>query len=116
MVEQDYATLKLLSFLCELENDPRTGWHNRSVSLIFSKADQCENCFDDPHEFARRHTPGLWQFCQQRFRNHAFFASGVAGACAYRHVSREGTRCLPLRIEPRGVIEPFEWLTEKIKI
>jgi hypothetical protein len=115
VVEQDYATLKLLSFLCELDTDPKSGWHNRGFALIFSKADQCENCFDDPAEFARRHTPGLFQFCEKRLKRHAFFATGVAGACAYRHLPREGRRCLPLRVEPRGVVEPFEWLMESIK-
>lgn len=114
-VDQDYATLKLLSYLTEMDSDPKSGWPSRPVSLIFSKADQCEHCFDDAAEFAKRHTPGLWQFCQQRFRQHGFFATGVAGACAYRSVPREGRRCLPLRIEPRGVVEPFEWLVDRVK-
>jgi hypothetical protein len=27
-----------------------------------------------------------------------------------------GTASVPLRIEPRGIIEPFEWLLNQIKV
>jgi hypothetical protein len=113
-LDEDYFAMKLLSHLSELGNDPKTPWGNRPVALIFSKADQCEMCFEDPTGYAQRHAPGLWRVCQQRFRRHRFFAAGVAGACAVRHVRGEGQQSIPLRIEPRGIIEPFEWLAENL--
>ncbi len=114
-LDQDFFTMKLLSYLIELDNDPKHGWGQRPVALVFSKADQCEECFADPTAYAKSHTTGLWQHCQERFRDHAFFASGVAGACAFRAVKRDGHVRVPLRIEPRGIIEPFEWLVSRLK-
>ncbi|MDZ4821386.1 MAG: hypothetical protein SGJ20_20685 [Planctomycetota bacterium] len=108
--EQDYFSMKLLSYLSELDDDPKRGWKHRPVALIFTKADQVERCFDDPAAYAKQHAAGLWQHCRKRFRNHQFFASGVAGACSTRFVRGRGQITSPLRIEPRGIIEPFEWL------
>ncbi len=111
--DQDFFTMKMLSYLGELDDDPKTGWPTRPISLIFTKADRCETCFDDAAEFARKHSPGLWQHCQQRFKRSHFFASGVAGACAFQ-MELGGTRHVPLRVEPRGIVEPFRWLVEQI--
>lgn len=113
--DQDYFTMKLLTYLSELDDHPKTGWSQRPVALIFSKADQWEEPFIDPTGFAQGHTAGLWQLCQDRFRLHRFFASGVAGACAMRHVRGEGHQRVPLRVEPRGIIEPFEWLVDHLR-
>ena len=108
--EQDYFTMKLLSYLRELNDDPKRGWARRPVALVLTKADQCDGCQDDPEAFARAHAAGLWQQCRDRFRTYGFFAAGVAGACAFRENRFEGRRQVPLRIEPHGIIEPFEWL------
>ncbi len=113
-LDEDYFAMKLLSHLSELGEEKNSSWGSRPMALIFSKADQCEMCFEDPAGYAKRHAPGLWRVCQQRYRKHRFFASGVAGACVTRHVQGEGTKSVPLRIEPRGIIEPFEWLVENV--
>jgi hypothetical protein len=114
--DQDFFSMKLLSYLSELSDDPRRGWRHRPVALILSKGDQCERCFDDPAEFARQHASGLWQHANERFRNHRFFASGVAGTCLNHFVPGRGRMISPLRIEPRGVVEPFEWLVQQMKV
>ncbi len=111
--DQDFFTMKILSYLSEMDDDPKTAWPSRPISLIYTKADQCEACFDDPTEFARKHSPGLWQHCQQRFTRSRFFASGVAGACGFQ-MELGGVRQVPLRVEPRGVVEPFAWLVGEI--
>jgi hypothetical protein len=114
-LEEDYFTMKLLGHLAELNTESKHHWSNRPVALIFSKADQCETCFDDPAGYAERHAPGLWRICRQRFPKHRFFAAGVAGSCASRTL-RDGTRHnSPLRVEPRGIVEPFEWLAEMLE-
>ena len=59
VLEQDYFTMKLLTYLSELDDNPRTGWPRRPVALIFTKADQCKEAFDDPRRFAQTHTVGL---------------------------------------------------------
>jgi hypothetical protein len=111
--EQDFFTMKLLNYLMELDSDPKHGWPTRPVAFVFSKADQCEECFTDPAGFARTHTPGLWRHCQERFRRHKFFAAGVAGATAWRD-TRDGRQRVPLRVEPRGIVESFQWLVQEI--
>jgi hypothetical protein len=110
----DYFTLKLLTYLSELNNDEKTSWQNRPVALVFSKADQCEECFDDPQAYAQRHAAGVWQFCREKFRRFKFFAAGVAGATTMRAVPGVGRVRAPLRIEPRGIIEPFTWIVEQV--
>lgn len=110
----DYFAMKIVSYLCELASHRRTGWPNRPVAVIFTKSDQCSRTsFDDPADFARRLAPGLYRTCQERLRKHTFFATGVAGCCAYRN-TMSGKLMVPLRIEPRGVVEPFEWLVGQI--
>jgi hypothetical protein len=111
--DEDFHTMKLISYLCELQAEKKTGWPTRPVSLVFTKADQCEHCFDDPAAFARRHTPGLFQQCRERLHRHQFFAVGVAGACGYRN-ELHGRVHVPLRVEPRGVVEPFAWVLEEL--
>ena len=112
--DQDYFTLKLLSYFSELDDNPKTGWRNRPLAIIFSKADEADECFDDPELFAQRHAPRLWEHCRRLFRGYRFFAAGLAGVCAERNVRGEIKR-VPLRVEPRGIIEPFEWLLSQIK-
>jgi Double-GTPase 2 len=113
-LDQDYFAMKLLSYLTELDNHPKHGWTTRPVAVLFSKADEWEECFDNPAGFAAAHAPGVWQHAQERFRNVKFFATGVAGGCAYR-VTREGRIRVPLRVEPRGILDPFEWLMSQLK-
>lgn len=112
--DQDYFAMKLLSYLLQLNGHSKTGWPNRPIGLVLTKADQCEEMFLDPQAFARRHAAGLWTQCQQQFRRFRFFAASVAGGCAHRP-SQHGPVRVPLRIEPRGVIEPFEWLLSQVK-
>jgi Double-GTPase 2 len=111
--DEDFQTMKLISYLCELAGDRQTGWPARPVALVFTKADQCEQCFENPAAFARRHTPGLVQQCRERLKRHQFFAVGVAGAIGIRNDS-EGRVYIPLRIEPRGIVDPFRWMLEQL--
>ena len=112
--DEDFHIMKLISYLCELPSDQETGWKNRPVALVFTKADQCEHCFDDPAAFGKRHTPGLVQQCRERLRRHHFFAVGVAGAVGTR-LQPHGRVHVPLRVEPRGIVEPFKWLLEELE-
>ena len=112
--EQDYFTMKLLSYLNELTENNRQTWARRPVAVVLTKADQSEECRAGPASFAERHAVGLWQYCRERFECHRFFAASVAGACAYRDTFADGRVQVPLRIEPHGLIEPFEWLLDNL--
>jgi hypothetical protein len=113
--DQDFFIMKLLSYLSEMDTDQRTGWKRRPVALVLTKSDCCEDCWADPEQYVKSHANGLWQHCRERFDYHHFFASGVVGNCITLDTLTEGRLYIPLRIEPRGVTEPFEWLMEKLK-
>jgi len=112
--DEDYFTMKLVSYLGELDEDRKHGWSEKPVALIFTKADQCDACVADPTAYAKAHATGLWQQCQERFKQYKFFAAGVAGACVFRETRRDGRVQIPLRIEPHGIVEPFQWVLEKL--
>jgi len=119
--DQDYFTMKLISYLGELDSEGKPGakpgkstWFKKPVAMIFTKADQCPPCAMEPAAFAQAHATGLWQQCQKRFHRYQFFASSVTGACAYRE-TRDGRSQVPLRIEPHGILEPFQWIAENLR-
>ena len=112
--EQDYFTMKLATYLSELSDGTNADWSQQPVALIFSKTDQCDECREDPAAYAEAHATGLWQCCRERFANHKFFACGIAGACAWRESMTEGRVQVPLRVEPHGIVEPFEWMLDQL--
>lgn len=109
--------MKILSFLREVEC-ARTRRNLRRAALplaiVFTKADQCEACFDSPESFAHMHATGMLRHLQERFNNYRMFAAGVAGACAFRELVGEGRRRIPLRVEPRGIVEPLQWMLTQL--
>ena len=111
---QDYMAMKVISHLAELDRDRRRGWR-RPVAIVFTKADQCEPATADPDRFAETHAVGLWRQCRDRLSLYKYFAVGIAGACAWRATHHGGRARVPLRIEPHGVIEPFQWLQEQVQ-
>ncbi len=112
--EQEYLAMKLASYLAELSDDPQPGWSRRPVAVVLTKADQCSECVADPAGFAQAHASRLWRLCRERFHVFRLFAAGVAGACAWRETRADGRLRVPLRIEPFGIVEPFQWLLEKL--
>lgn len=113
-LDQDYFAMKLLTFLSELDDDPKSGWSKRPVGLVFTKADHCQELQENPAGFAQAHTPGLWQQARERFTRHKFFATGVAGGEAFRQIRGEGRVRIPLRIEPHGIVAPFDWMVKSL--
>lgn len=113
--DQDYFAMKLLSYLIELDGQGREGWQQRPLSIVFTKADQSEDVFSSPAMFAKRHAPGVYKQCQERFKKHQFFAAGVVGAFGWRDSLLSGRELIPLRIEPHGIVEPFEYLMENMR-
>jgi hypothetical protein len=111
--DPDFFAMKAVSYLCELDGRSRQGWPQRPFAFVFTKADTCEWCFSDPAGFAARYAPGLAKQAAERLRRYAFFGTCVAGGVAHQCTSR-GRRSFPLRVEPQGVTEPFEWLLRQM--
>jgi hypothetical protein len=115
---QDFLTLKLLSLIGELRDERarsrrRRGPERRPLALVLTKADKCDGLFENPQEFAEAHAGAVWSDCRARFPRHEVFACSVTGATAFR--DNYGRRQqVPLRIEPRGIVEPFGWLMTEL--
>jgi hypothetical protein len=115
---QDFVALKLLSLIGDLRNEQShlrrsRGPERRPLALVLTKADKCDGLYDSPREFAEGHAASLWNDCRERFPRNEVFACSVAGATAYRE-SYGRRHQVPLRIEPRGIIEPFGWLMSEL--
>ena len=80
-----------------------------AVALVLMKADQCPECWQDPREFARRRMPALWAE-SKRLDQFEVFAASAVGAVGKMLTPSGRIQELPLRIEPRGIIEPFRWV------
>ena len=106
---QELFAMQLVTYLDTLRSTKRRKV-DVPVALVFTKADLCEEPIRDPAAFARSNAPALWRLCEARLKNYRFFSAGVAGSCA-RLVDRDGRESLvPLRVEPRGIVEPFAWM------
>jgi len=109
----DFFGMKVISHLHELATRRKTSWKYRPVAVVFTKADCCPHCLEDPRSYAEIHTPGLFRHCQQRLRKHAFFAASIAGGSVDIAVDGDVVP-VALRIEPRGISQPLEWLLSNL--
>ena len=112
---QELFAMQLVSYLDSLRPPKRKGKVEVPVAIVFTKADLYEGLIHDPDAFARSNAPALWRLCDSRLKHYKFYSSGVAGSTG-RLVDRDGTETLvPLRVEPRGIIEPFAWLLTQLQ-
>jgi hypothetical protein len=111
---QEIFAMQLVAYLDTLLGSRRRKV-DMPVALVFTKTDLCDEMIGDPDAFARAHASALWRMCAARLRHFRFFQSSVAGSCGCL-VHRDGSESLiPLRIEPRGIVEPFAWLSERLR-
>ena len=107
---QELFAMQLVSYLSSFRSTKRRHKVELPVAFVFTKTDLCEEPIQDAAAFARANAPGLWRLCEARLERFQFFASSVAGSVA-ELVDGDGQASLvPLRVEPRGIIEPFSWL------
>ncbi len=112
---QELFAMQLVSYLGSLRPAKSRQKIDVPVAVVFTKADLCDESVGDPERLARANAPGLWKLCEARLQNCRFFSSGVAGSTA-RLVDGDGPESLvPLRVEPRGIIEPFSWLMTRVR-
>jgi len=115
---EDLFAMKLASYIAELHglsSDRLRGCApagGPAVAIIFTKCDQCPEASDDAALFAANNTPRLFEFCKRTFAHHAFFAASVAGSSGTVCDDQGHQRRVPFHIEPRGILEPLQWLIE----
>jgi hypothetical protein len=85
------------------------------VAIVFTKADLFEEWLDDPDGFARSNASGLFAQCQSRLERFASYCSGVAGSSANLIKESGQESLIPLRGEPRGIVEPFSWMLNQLR-
>ena len=80
------------------------------VAIVLTKADEHDHVYEDPRSFAQHQMPSLWDLIQSLESEVELFPVSAVAKTAVRRNS-SGTPCMvPLRIEPRNIIEPFRWL------
>jgi hypothetical protein len=112
---QELFAMQLISYLDSLRQSRRGRKVTLPVALVFTKADLCEDAIQDPELFARANVPGLARICESRLKNFRFYCSAVAGSTAKLVDAYGGETLVPLRIEPRGIVEPFAWLMDQVR-
>jgi hypothetical protein len=111
---QELFAMQLISYLDALRPARNRRPIAVPVALVFTKADLCEEPIRDSDAFARANAPGLWNLCKSRLEHHRFYAAGVAGSTG-KLIDVTGQETLvPLRVEPRGIVEPFAWLITQL--
>lgn len=111
---QEIFAMQLVSVLDSIAGDRRRKCPV-PVAFVFTKADLCEEAVDDPAGLARAHTLALFRLCATRLQHARFFCAGVAGSSAAL-VDESGVHSIiPLRVEPRNIVEPFAWILTKLR-
>jgi hypothetical protein len=112
---QELFAMQLISYLDALKPRKRNRKVDVPVAIVFTKSDLCDEPIRDPESFARSNTPALYSQCRARLERCSFYVSGVAGATG-RLIDRNGQEMLvPLRVEPRGIVEPFAWMVNQLR-
>lgn len=112
---QELFAMQLLSYLDAMRPRKKGCRVDVPVAIVFTKADLCDEPIRDPNEFARANVPSLHGQCRARLDRFAFYLSGVAGSTG-RLIDGDGREMLvPLRVEPRGIVEPFAWMVSQIR-
>jgi len=111
----DFFALKLLSYFDSMFAAKRKQRIGLPIAIVLCKADYCPECLDDPRRFAEANLNRLWNLCESRFANVAFFAASVVGSLAYStSAENDVVTPVPLHVAPRGILEPFEWIARRI--
>ncbi len=112
---EDLFAMKLASYISELY--PQSARSKKStlpaIAIVFTKSDTCPEAEEDPEQFAQNNMPRFVDFCQRKLPTRRFFAASVTGASCMVADDHLGYRNIPLHIEPRGIIQPLQWLVEK---
>jgi hypothetical protein len=112
---QELFAMQLVSYLDALKPRKRNRKIDIPVAIVFTKTDLWDDRIPNPEAFAKSHAPALYNQCLARLERYSFYFSGVAGSTS-RLIDPNGQEMLvPLRIEPRGIVEPFAWMINQLR-
>ena len=114
--QPDFFSLKMLSYVDGLA----VQWDGRRnsipIAVLLCKADHCPECFDDPRAFVKANLNRTWNLCESRFETVEVFATSVVGSLGYAMPEDESyVRQVPLHTALRGILEPFEWVVDRLQ-
>ncbi len=112
---QELFAMQLVSYLTTLRPAKKKRKVDVPVAFVFTKTDLCDEPIDDADGFAQSNAPGLVRLASASLESYKFFASGVAGATAHLVAPDGGETLVPLRVEPRGIVEPIAWLLNQFR-
>lgn len=116
----DLFAMKLAAYVAQLhglsqaDQSQRKAASSPSVAIVFTKCDACPEAIENPKEFAANNMPRLVEFSRRTFSRHQYFAAGIAGNTAVLNESGKNPQRIPLHVEPRGIVEPLDWLVSQI--
>jgi hypothetical protein len=111
----DFYALKIMSYLDAIYATKRNQYNNVPIAVLLCKSDHCPEAFDSPARLAEANLNRLWNLCRSRFTKVEFFACSAVGALGYATGENpDFVRPTPLHTALRGILEPFQWLTEQI--
>ena len=113
-LNEDIFAMKLASYVYSLHDRDGKGKQRHKaklpIAIVLTKCDQCPEAWQNPGKFAESNLPRLSQFCEHSFEHYRFFAASVVSGTATMLDGYGLRRQVPLHVEPRGVIEPLEWI------
>jgi len=116
---EDLFAMKLAAYIAQLHGlaSDRAGGRNSpkgpAIAIVFTKCDGCPEAIADPASFAANNTPRMFEYCRRTFPNHEYFAASVAGTSGLLADSRGLKMQVPFHVQPRGVVEPLQWIVSK---
>jgi hypothetical protein len=112
---QELFAVQLITYLDAIKPRRRNRKIDTPVAIVFTKTDLWDEWNVDPEAFAKANARALYNQCRTRLAHYSFYFSAVAGSTG-RLTDRNGQQMLvPLRIEPRGIVEPFAWLIRELR-
>jgi hypothetical protein len=112
---QELFAMQLISYLDALKPRKRNRKIDVPVAIVFTKTDLWDEWIHTPEAFAKANASSLYSQCRARLEHCSFHFSGVAGSTS-RLMDHNGQEMLvPLRIEPRGIVEPFAWMINQLR-
>lgn len=112
----DFFALKMLSYIDTMFTTGREDRIQTPTAVVLCKGDYCPEVFDNPRGFVEANLNRLWNMCESRFENVAFFATSVVGSLGYATsgIADDLVVPVPLHTALQGVLEPFEWIIAQL--